>query len=118
MKLYEYKGCDTCRRAKKYLAAHGLDFTAIPIREQPPTKAELKRMLVIYGGDLRRLFNTSGGDYKAMKLSDRLPQLTEAEALDLLAANGNLVKRPFLLTDTGGLVGFKQPEWDKLLATK
>ena len=118
MKLYEYKGCDTCRRAKKYLEAHGLAFTAIPIREQPPTKAELKRMLAIYGGDLRRLFNTSGGDYKAMKLPERLPQLTETEALGLLAANGNLVKRPFLLTDTGGLVGFKQPEWDKLLATK
>ena len=115
MKLYEYKGCDTCRRAKKHLEARGLAFTAIPIREQPPTKTELKRMLAIYGGDLRRLFNTSGGDYKAMKLSERLPQLTEAEALDLLAANGNLVKRPFLLTDTGGLVGFKQPEWDKLL---
>ena len=118
MKLYEYKGCDTCRRANKYLEARGLAFTAIPIREQPPTKTELKRMLAIYGGDLRRLFNTSGGDYKAMKLSERLPQLTETEALDLLAANGNLVKRPFLLTDTGGLVGFKQPEWDKLLATK
>lgn len=118
MKLYEYKGCDTCRRAKKHLEAHGLAFTAIPIREQPPTKAELKRMLAIYGGDLRRLFNTSGGDYKAMKLSERLPQLTETEALDLLAANGNLVKRPLLLTDTGGLVGFKQPEWDKLLAAK
>jgi arsenate reductase len=118
MKLYEYKGCDTCRRAKKYLEARGLVFTAIPIREQPPTKAELKRMLAIYGGDLRRLFNTSGGDYKAMKLSERLPQLTEAEALDLLDANGNLVKRPFLLTDTGGLVGFKEVEWDKLLAAK
>lgn len=114
MKFYEYKGCDTCRRAKKFLAARGLAFDAIPIREQPPTKPELKRMLAIYGGDLRRLFNTSGGDYKAMKLAERLPTLTEAEALDLLAANGNLVKRPFLLTDTSGLVGFKQPEWEQL----
>ncbi|NBV24675.1 MAG: Spx/MgsR family RNA polymerase-binding regulatory protein [Proteobacteria bacterium] len=115
MKLYEYKGCDTCRRAKKFLEAHGISFVAIPIREQPPMKAELKRMLAVYGGDLRRLFNTSGGDYKAMKLSERLPTLTEAEALALLAANGNLVKRPFLLTDTGGLVGFKDEEWKKLL---
>ncbi len=114
MKFYEYKGCDTCRRAKKFLAARGLAFEAIPIREQPPTKPELKRMLAIYGGDLRRLFNTSGGDYKAMKLAERLPTLTEAEALELLAANGNLVKRPFLLTDTSGLVGFKQPEWEQL----
>lgn len=115
LRLYEYSGCDTCRRAKKFLAARGLAFDAIPIREQPPTKSELERMLAIYAGDLRRLFNTSGGDYKAMKLSERLPDLTVPEALALLAANGNLVKRPFLLADKGGLVGFKQPEWEQLL---
>ena len=118
MKLYEYKGCDTCRRAKKYLEARGLAFDAIPIREQPPTNAELKRMLAIYDGVLRRLFNTSGGDYKAMKLAERLPKLTADEALALLAANGNLVKRPFLLTDKSGLVAFKQAEWEKLLGCK
>lgn len=115
LRIYEYKGCDTCRRAKQFLAARGVAFAAIPIREQPPTKAELKRMLAIYGGDLRRLFNTSGGDYKAMKLAERLPELTVDEALALLAANGNLVKRPFVLTDKGGLVGFKEPEWERLL---
>lgn len=118
MKLYEYKGCDTCRRAKKYLEARGLVFDAVPIREQPPTNAELKRMLAIYDGDLRRLFNTSGGDYKAMKLAERLPKLTADEALPLLAANGNLVKRPFLLTDKSGLVGFKEAEWESLLGVK
>lgn len=116
LRLYEYKGCDTCRRARKFLEARGVAFDAIPIRELPPTQAELKRMLAIYGGDLRRLFNTSGGDYKAMKLADRLPELTVDEALALLAANGNLVKRPFVLTDKGGVVGFKEPEWEKLLA--
>lgn len=118
MRLYIYQSCDTCRRAKKFLEARGLAFDAVPIREQPPTKAELKRMLAIYNGDLRRLFNTSGGDYKAMKLAARLPALTEAEALALLAANGNLVKRPFLLTDQSGLVGFKQPEWERLFGVK
>ncbi len=116
LRLYEYKGCDTCRRAKRFLEARGIAFEAIPIREQPPKKAELKRMLALYGGDLRRLFNTSGGDYKAMKLAERLPKLAVDEALDLLAANGNLVKRPFLLADQGGLVGFKEPEWEKQLA--
>ena len=71
LRFYEYRGCDTCRRARKFLEARGLAFTAIPIREQPPTPAELKRMLALYGGELRRLFNTSGGDYKAMKLAER-----------------------------------------------
>ncbi len=115
LRLYEYQGCDTCRRAKKFLAARGVAFDTIPIREQPPTKAELKRMLAIYGGELRRLFNTSGTDYKAMKLAERLPKLSVDEALALLAANGNLVKRPFLLAEKGGVVGFKEPEWEKLL---
>ncbi len=114
LRLYEYKNCDTCRRAKKFLEARGLAFDAVPIREQPPTKAELKRMLAVYEGDLRRLFNTSGGDYKAMNLAARLPKLGVDEALDLLAANGNLVKRPFLLMDKSGLVGFKEAEWEKL----
>lgn len=116
LRFYEYKNCDTCRRAKKFLEARGVAFEAIPIREQPPTRAELTRMLAVYGGEVRRLFNTSGGDYKAMQLAERLPKLSTDEALALLASNGNLVKRPFLLTDKGGLVGFKQPEWEKLLA--
>ncbi len=98
----------------KFLEAKGVEFQEVPIREQPPTKAELKRMLEIYGGDLRKLFNTSGLDYKALNMKDKLPKLSVDEALALLSQNGNLVKRPFALTDKTGLVGFKPEEWDKL----
>ena len=45
----------------------------------------------------------------------RLPALTESAALDLLSRNGNLVKRPFLLTGDCGAVGFKEEEWRKLV---
>lgn len=114
-KVYLYEKCDTCRRAVKFLQAHGIEFEAVPIREHPPTKAELRRMLGHLQGNLRRLFNTSGQDYRAMKLGERLPELSEAEAIDLLASNGNLVKRPFLLTGNGGMVGFDEAEWIKLL---
>lgn len=112
MKLYSYAKCDTCRKALKWLKARALPFTEIPIRDQPPTKAELKRMLAIYGGDLKRLFNTSGGDYREMRLGEKLSGMSADDAIDLLAGNGNLVKRPFLLTDKGGLVGFKEGEWE------
>jgi arsenate reductase len=112
MKIYTYAKCDTCRKAVKWLQARGISFTEIPIREQPPTKAELKRMLGIYDGDLKRLFNTSGGDYRDLKLGEKLPAMSESAALDLLATNGNLVKRPFLLTEKAGLVGFKEAEWE------
>lgn len=115
MKLYTYAKCDTCRKAVKWLQARGHSFTEIPIRDQPPSKSDLRRMLAVYQGDLKRLFNTSGGDYRELKLGEKLPTMSEAEAIDLLASNGNLVKRPFLLTDQGGLVGFKEAEWESLL---
>lgn len=111
MRVYTYKNCGTCRNAVKFLKARGAEFTEVPIREQPPTIRELERMLVYYSGAIRKLFNTSGQDYKLMNLKERLPKLNTGEALALLAKNGNLVKRPFLLTEKAGLVGFKESEW-------
>ena len=72
-------------------------------------------MLTALGGELRRLFNTSGQDYKTLKMKDKLPKLTTDAALDLLSTRGNLVKRPFLLTSNGGVTGFKADEWKDLL---
>ncbi len=113
VKIYVYEKCGTCRRALQFLQSRKVPFTAIPIREQPPTRAELCRMLDIYGGEIRKLFNTSGLDYQAQNLKDKLPKLTTDEAIALLAGNGNLVKRPFVLTDQSGRVGFKEEEWEK-----
>jgi arsenate reductase len=118
MRIYVYRGCDTCKKALKFLDGRGMTYEAIPIREQPPTVPELRRMLELTGS-MRRLFNTSGGDYKAMDLASRLPGLTENEALDLLSRHGNLVKRPFLLTADGrGTTGFKEEEWGKLFPAR
>lgn len=116
MKLYTYANCDTCRKAVKWLREKGIDFTEIPIRDQPPPEGELRRMLKACGGDLRRLFNTSGLDYRSMGIKDRLPTMSEAEALALLASNGNLIKRPFLIEGSRGLVGFKPGEWEDFFA--
>lgn len=115
IRIYTYEKCDTCRGALKFLAERGVESQVVPIREQPPTKAELKRMLALLGGGLRKLFNTSGRDYKELGLKDRLPEMSEAGAFDLLSKNGNLVKRPFLLTEKNGTVGFNEDEWRELL---
>jgi arsenate reductase (glutaredoxin) len=115
LRVYAYEKCDTCRKAVKFLQARGVDHEVVPIRQQPPTREELRRMLGYVDGDIRRLFNTSGQDYRAMNLKDRLPSLSQDEAIELLASNGNLVKRPFALGDKHGLVGFKQEEWERVL---
>jgi len=111
LKVYTYANCDTCRKAVKWLRAQGLEFDERAIRETPPTLAELRTMLAAQGGELRRLFNTSGKDYREQKLGEKLPALGESAALALLAGNGNLVKRPFLLGARAALVGFDEKTW-------
>ena len=114
IKIYAYKNCSTCRKALKFLERKGISHKTIPIREQPPAKVELEKMLSLYGGNMRKLFNTSGQDYKKANLKETLPGLSKNQALDLLAKNGNLVKRPFVLTAKGGCVGFDESRWAQL----
>ena len=113
--VYGYQKCSTCRDALKWLDARGLAYQVKAIRESPPTPAELATALKTMDGELRKLFNTSGVDYRALGLKDQFPTLSQAAAFELLSENGNLVKRPFLIGDDKVLVGFKEPEWKKVL---
>ncbi len=117
LKVYQYSGCSTCKNALKWLKQHAIPFQEIAIRETPPALTELKAMLAAFEGDLRRLFNTSGMDYRALGLKDKLSAMSTDEALKLLSENGNLVKRPFAIDAKGGihLVGFKEAEWEAAL---
>ena len=71
-------------------------------------------MLNNYNSDVRKLFNTSGGDYRALNLKDKLPVMDDSEALKLLSDNGNLVKRPFAIRGNSGFVGFSESVWNDL----
>jgi len=115
--VYGYQNCSTCRDALRWLTDHGIAHRVKAIRETPPAPAELRAMLAAHGGDLRKLFNTSGLDYRALDLKDRLPTLTEAAAFDLLTGNGNLVKRPFVIGKDMALVGFKPEVWRAALVS-
>lgn len=113
--VYAYKGCDTCRKALKWLNERGIPHEVKAIRETPPAVAELKAAVAAFGGDLRLLFNTSGGDYRELGLKDKLPGMSADEAVALLSTNGNLVKRPFVVGGGVVLAGFKADEWARVL---
>lgn len=113
-RVYEYSKCSTCRNALKFLDRNNVAYEKIPIVETPPTKAELRKMLAAQGGNLKKLFNTSGEVYREMKIGAKIASMSEAEAIDLLASNGKLIKRPFVLADDIGLVGFKEDDWKKV----
>ena len=115
IKVYEYKACSTCKKGLKFLKDNGIEFEAIPIVDKPPSKAELKKMLGYLSGETKKLFNTSGQVYRELGLKDKIAEMSDEEALSLLAKNGKLTKRPFLLGDSFGTVGFKEDTWSSLV---
>jgi arsenate reductase len=117
MKIFTYKNCSTCKKATKWLTEQGHAFEEVAIRKTPPSADELEQMLEYQDGALKKLFNTAGGDYRELNMKETLPTMSVPDALDLLAQRGNLVKRPFLLGDGFGLVGFKPDEWQQTLKT-
>ena len=86
-----YPKCSTCKKAKKFLTDHQIEFDERHIVEEKLNKDELKH------------------------LKDILPTLSEDEQLELLSTNGMLVKRPILETKDKVLVGFKEEQYKELL---
>lgn len=117
--VYHYPACSTCRRALKWLDAQGIAHERVHIVDQPPKKAELARALKEGGLGLRALFNTSGQSYRDGNFKERLPTLSEAQALDALAKDGKLIKRPFVVGDGPdaalALAGFDEAAWKAAL---
>lgn len=115
MLFVNYPKCSTCRKAKKWLDEHNIEYESRHIIEDNPDSEELREWWEISGLPLKRFFNTSGMKYRELKLKDKLPDMSEDEQLDLLATDGMLVKRPILVNDDIVLVGFKVKEWEEKL---
>ena len=110
-----YPKCTTCQRAKKFLDDRGVSCTQRHIKEENPTLEELRTWWRASGLPLKKFFNTSGQQYRALGLKDKLPGMSEEEQLSLLASDGMLVKRPILVGDGFVLTGFRQAEWEARL---
>lgn len=110
-----YPKCSTCQKAKAWLQERGVAFDERDIKQDNPTEQELRAWHEKSGLPLKRFFNTSGLQYKALGLKDKLPAMTEDEQYALLATDGMLVKRPLLIGEDFDLPGFKVKEWEERL---
>ncbi|HHU90956.1 MAG TPA: arsenate reductase family protein [Clostridiaceae bacterium] len=110
-----YPKCTTCRKAQVFLDSRGVKYDLRDIKTENPTEAELRDWYAKSGLPLKRFFNTSGLQYRALELSKKLPSMTEDEQLSLLASDGMLVKRPILVGEDFVLIGFKETEWQAKL---
>lgn len=111
LKLYGYKQCGTCRKAEQFLQQAGIGYEYIDITENPPAAEELAAIVERASVPLNKLFNTSGVQYRELKIKDQLPGLSDQAILVLLAGNGRLIKRPLITDGKRATVGFNAQQF-------
>ena len=105
-----YPKCSTCQKAKAWLDQRGISYDLRDIKLNNPTAEELTAWYQKSGLPLKKFFNT-----KALGLKEKLPAMSEADQLALLATDGMLVKRPLLVGEDFVLTGFRATEWEARL---
>ena len=114
--VFSYSRCNTCRKALSWLDDQGFDSEVIDITVTPPS-AELLRKAYEQFGQVKPLFNTSGQSYRALGAST-VKSMSDDQAIQALAADGKLIKRPFVQCPDGTfLVGFKPEVWSESLSS-
>lgn len=112
-KVFHYPNCSTCKKARKWLDARGVDYELVDIVEAPPSKRQLQAARKRADIPLRKLFNTSGQSYRNGGFKQKLETMSDDQAFASLAADGKLIKRPLVLAGDFALVGFKEDEWKR-----
>jgi arsenate reductase len=112
-----YQNCDTCKKALRWLADHGVAHEVRPIVDEPPTAKELAAWIPASEMPVRKWLNTSGQSYRALG-KEKIDGSTDAELVKMLSADGKLVKRPVLVAGDKVLVGFKPEAWAARLGKK
>jgi arsenate reductase len=104
--VYQYPKCSTCRKALSWLDRFGVKYQARDLVTDPIPLAKLEELYRRSKLPIGRFFNTSGESYRTGHFKDRLPTMSEKEALTALSKDGKLVKRPIVDAGKIVLVGF------------
>ncbi len=95
------KSCDTCRKYKKQLDAWGVGYDGREMNAAPLDADELDALI----GDrpVKPFLNTRNVVYREQGLSKNPPD--KAQAVALMAAHNNLLKRPVLMVGDEMVIG-------------
>lgn len=112
MTFYGLKTCDSCRKAKRWLAAHELDFVVHDVRDDGLSSTLLRSLADAAGWE--RLLNKNSKTWRSLPDSAK-QSLDKRSTIALLSEHPTLMKRPVLVYDDTVLVGFSEDTYSALL---
>jgi arsenate reductase len=102
--IYGIKACDTMKKARDWLEAHGVAYAFHDYKTQGIDRDVLKGWAGVVGWEI--LLNRSGTTFRKLPDASKLG-LDEDKAIALMLDQPSMIKRPVLNTGKNLLVGFK-----------
>lgn len=102
--LYGIPNCDTMKKARVWLAQHGVAHVFHDYRKQGVDRAQLARWVDEHGWET--ILNRSGTTFRALPDADKA-RIDAGKAVELMLAQPGMIKRPVLDLGDRRIVGFK-----------
>ncbi|EHU1441376.1 arsenate reductase (glutaredoxin) [Acinetobacter baumannii] len=99
IKIYHNSACGTSRNTLALIRNTGIEPEVIEYLNNPPSKAELIKMISAAGLRVREAIRKNVEPYETYKLEQE--NWTEDQLLDFMLESPILINRPFVLTDKG-----------------
>jgi Spx/MgsR family transcriptional regulator len=114
--VYGIPNCDTVKKARSWLADHGLDVAFHDFKKQGVPAAELPAWLEAFGRD--RLVNRAGTTWRKLDEATKAGVIDDASATALMMAEPSVIKRPVVRWPDGLLtLGFSASEFEKRVSS-
>lgn len=107
--MFGIKNCDTIKKARTWLDAHGTTYAFHDYKTAGIEPAHLRDWIGRVGWEV--LLNRAGTTFRKLPEADRL-DLDVDKALALMVAQPSMIKRPVLDTGETLLVGFKPERYE------
>lgn len=106
--LYGIPNCDTVKKARSWLDAHGIAYGFHNYKTSGADAAKLGQWCDALGWEA--VLNRAGTTFRKLPESDKAG-LDRNRAVALMIAQPSMIKRPIVEHAGGLLAGFKEPEW-------
>jgi arsenate reductase len=110
--IYGIKSCETMRKARAWLDAHGVSYAFHDYKAAGIDRARLERWAREVGWET--LINRAGTTFRRLAEKDR-HALGKSRAIALMLEQPSLIKRPVLEAGDTLLVGFKPELYEKVM---
>jgi arsenate reductase (glutaredoxin) len=111
IKFLQKPSCTTCRKAKLFLERHGAELELRSLDEPRLSEGELRRL--IGDSDYIPFLNTRNELYRSRNMKEHPPG--RGEAIKLMAANPNLIRRPVVISGKNIILGYDEEAYRDLL---